>query len=167
MTWRIHEHVMRAVIDNRIRGVVIGLVWLAGRPEPLQLNLQGNAWSDLAGRLIRVENAAFRPNSLDGLATDQQGVCGDLTAKRPGKIPTVLPEEWLRAHPRVPMPYVWGTGIYLEWFSARNGQVIIELMGCSTCVSGRAWQPTLEEQSEPAWCNLGALDDLLRGQIKR
>jgi hypothetical protein len=165
MAWRIHEHVMRAVIDNRTRGAVTGVVWLAGRPEPLRLELQGNAWSDLAGCLIRIENPSFCAGSLEGLATEQRGVCGDLTAIRRGKMPATPPEAWFRAHPRVPVPQVWGTGIYAEWFSERNGRVVIELMGCSTCVSERAWHPTTDEQSEPAWCNLEAVDAFLRSRL--
>lgn len=162
MAWSIHEHVMRAVIDNQIRGVVSGIVWLAGRAEPLQLELQGNAWSDLAGCVVGVENHSFRPALLPGLATVQRGVCGDLTAARTMKIPTTPAQQRHRACPREPLPFVWGTGIYLEWFSDRNGRVVIELTGCWTCISAPAWRPTREEQAEPGWCNLEAVGEFLR-----
>lgn len=164
MAWRIHEHVTRAIIDNRIRGMVTGVVWLAGRSEPLRLALRGNAWSDLAGCLIQIENLSFRPGSLDGLATEQRGVCGDLTAARRGKMPVALPEEWSRAHPQAPVPQVWATGVYLEWFSEQNGRVVIELLGCCTCIAERSWRPTQDEQLEPAWCNLEAVDQFLRSR---
>jgi hypothetical protein len=166
MSWHIHEHVMRAVIDNRIRGTVTGVVWLAGRSGPLRLELQGNAWSDLAGCLVRIENSTFRPGALEGLATEQRGVCGDLTATRRANMPAVSPEGWSRWEPRAPAPQVWGTGIYVEWFSERNGRVVIELMGCWTCISERAWHPTGDEQLEPAWCNLQAVDQFLRTRAR-
>jgi hypothetical protein len=161
MAWSLQEHVIRAAIDNRIRGIVTGRIWLDGRPEPLRLLLRGNAWSDLAGCLVWIENPSFRPGSFVGLATEQRGVCGDLTAKRAGRMAAALPVEWVRRYPHLPVPQVWGTGIYLEWFSERNGRIVIELMGCWTCVSERAWRPSAEEQLEPAWCNLTAVDQFL------
>jgi hypothetical protein len=164
MAWRIHEHVMRAVIDNRIRGTVTGAIWLAGRADPIRLYLQGNAWSDLAGSLVRIENASFRPGLLDGLATEQRGVCGDVTTTRRGRMPAATPAVWLRNHQQLPVPQVWGTGIHVEWFSERNGRVIIDLMGCWTCISERTWQPTPDEQVEPSWCNLQAVDRFLRAR---
>jgi hypothetical protein len=162
MAWRIHEHVMRAVIDNRIRGAVTGAIWLAGRPDPLRLDLQGNAWSDLAGSLVHVENISSRAGPLEGLATEQRGVCGDLTATRRVRMPATLSATWLRNHQQLPVPQVWGSGIYVEWFSERNGRVIVDLAGCWFCVSERAWQPTADESCEPAWCNLQAVDHFLR-----
>ncbi len=164
MAWLIHDYVVRAVVDNRIRGIVTGAVWLGGRSEPLRLELWGNAWSDLAGCLIQIENPWFRHGSLSGLATAQRGVCGDLTGTRRGKMPAVHPEAWARVHPRAPVPQVWGTGVYLEWFSEQNGRVVIELLGCCTCITERSWRPTVEEQSEPAWCNLEAVDAFLRSR---
>lgn len=164
MAWLIHGHVARAVVDNRIRGRVTGMVWLGGRKQPLRLNLWGNAWSDLAGCLVQIENVSFDADPLPGLASEQFGVCGDLTATRRGRMPAAQPDHWSRAHPQLPIPMIWGRGIYVEWFSEQNGRVVMELMGCCTSVIERTWRPTQEEQSEPDWCNLEAVDQFLRSR---
>ncbi len=166
MTWHIHEHVMRAVIDNRIRGVVTGRVWVAGRLEPVWLQLQGNAWSDLAGCLILFDNSSFRPDPLRGFSNEQRGVCGDVTSTRGVRNRMTHSGEKSAALSRSSTAEAGRTGIYVEWFSERNGRVVIELMTCRTWISERVWHPTTEEQMEPAWCNLGAIDALLRARAK-
>jgi hypothetical protein len=37
MVWRLHEHVLRGKIDNRMRGRVTGEIWLAGIEQPRTL----------------------------------------------------------------------------------------------------------------------------------
>ena len=56
MAFRIHNSVVRGEIDNRVKGVVRGKIWIAGRPEPVALELAGNAWPDLAGCLLTFSN---------------------------------------------------------------------------------------------------------------
>ena len=43
MAWRIDENLLRGEIDNRTRGRVTGRLWFAGRPHPVELDLEGNA----------------------------------------------------------------------------------------------------------------------------
>jgi hypothetical protein len=61
---RIHEAVVRGVIDNRVPGIVTGQLWLAGRAVPIQVRLRGNGWRDLAGCEITFEHNA--PETLKG-----------------------------------------------------------------------------------------------------
>ena len=83
MAWRIHDSVIRGEIDNRERGRVRGKLWLAGLPEPAQLDLKGNAWPDLAGCLLTFENPGKAiPQPHDSLQLQQHGTIGDLTASR-------------------------------------------------------------------------------------
>lgn len=84
MAFRIHDSVVRGEIDNRIKGTVRGKIWLEGRLEPLTLELQGNAWPDLAGCLFKFINPQKRvPDpELESLNATQHGVIGDLTASR-------------------------------------------------------------------------------------
>ena len=56
MAWRIDESVIRGEIDNRTRDRVTGRIWFEGRAEPVELNLTGNAWRDLAGRRLEFVN---------------------------------------------------------------------------------------------------------------
>ena len=57
MAWRIDESVVRGEIDNRVKGVVRGRLWLKGVEEPVQLQLSGNAHRDLAGCLLTFKNS--------------------------------------------------------------------------------------------------------------
>ena len=50
MAWRIEDHIVRGEIDNRVRDRITGRIWFVGRDEPIELDLTGNAWRDVAGR---------------------------------------------------------------------------------------------------------------------
>lgn len=56
MAFRIHDSVVRGEIDNRLKGIVRGNIWLEGRSEPLTLELRGNAQPDIAGCLLTFAN---------------------------------------------------------------------------------------------------------------
>jgi hypothetical protein len=60
MAFRIHDSVVRGEIDNRVKGVVRGKIWVEGRTEPVVLELKGNAWPDLAGCLLTFSNPQAR-----------------------------------------------------------------------------------------------------------
>lgn len=83
MAWRIDEQVIRGEIDNRVRG----RLWLVGRKEPLELELAGDCWRDLAGRCLEFVNPGPKNRASDTLTTDQKGVVGDITASRKVKVP--------------------------------------------------------------------------------
>ncbi len=57
---------------------------MEGRADPVVLELQGNAWSDLAGCLLTFTNPQPRipHHGLDSLHPVQRGTIGDLTASR-------------------------------------------------------------------------------------
>ena len=96
MAWRIDELVIRGEVDNRVRGRVTGRLWFSGRDEPVVLELEGNAWRDVAGHVLRFTNPEPRPprpGELDGLATEQRGVVGDITASRKVKVPECTMDE--------------------------------------------------------------------------
>ena len=44
MAFRIHDSVVRGEIDNRVKGVVRGQIWIEGRADPVILELTGNAF---------------------------------------------------------------------------------------------------------------------------
>ena len=130
MAWRIEDSVVRGEIDNRVRGHVTGRIWFAGRPDPIELKLMGNGWRDLAGRRLEFTNPEPTPGDLDGLALLQQGTVGDFTASRKVKVPEIPMDqigEYYAA--RKPFPWHWGNSLYLEWFSERNGRVVISQAG--------------------------------------
>lgn len=88
MAFRVHDSVVRGEIDNRVKGIVCGKIWLENREEPLTLELKGNAHRDLAGCLLTFTNPLRRvvhPH-LDLLNPMQRGVVGDLTAARKARV---------------------------------------------------------------------------------
>src|SRR6266705_3517965 len=82
MAFRIHDRLVGGEVDNRVKGIVRGKIWLEGRAEPVALELEGNAWPDLAGCLLTFSNPQQRiPHEhLDSLDPMQRGSIGDLTA---------------------------------------------------------------------------------------
>ncbi|MEO7799440.1 MAG: hypothetical protein ABIY47_17125 [Opitutaceae bacterium] len=136
MAWRIDEHLVRGEIDNRTRGRVTGRLWFAGRPEPIVLDLTGNAWRDLAGRRLEFVNPEPRPGLAESFAGLQRGTTGDITASRKVKVPEIPLDqigEYYAA--KKPWPWHWGNSLYLEWYSTTNGRVVIESASYQLTVS--------------------------------
>jgi hypothetical protein len=147
MAWRIDEQVIRGEIDNRVRGRVTGTIWFHGKDEAVTLDLQGNAWRDLAGHLLRFTNPdPPKDFDLTGLATWQRGVAGDITASRKVKVPECTMEELHALFAAgQPFPWHWGNSLYLEWFSDDNGRVVIESSSFQLEIDG----PAAWSMSEP------------------
>lgn len=163
MAWRIHESVVRGVIDNRIPGLVTGKLWLAGRGVPVQVRLRGNALRDLAGCELTFEHNSpekLQPNSL---AVIQEGVVGDMTASHKCKV-TEVPMDQVKEYyaRREPLPYRWANVLYLEWFSERNGRVLLESPDFTLHVSDHAWEHSPEDEVEQRRANAAALRDFMR-----
>lgn len=153
MAWRIEENVTRGEIDNRTKGVVRGRIWLHGRPNPLELDLEGNAHPDLAGCLLTFENPSpTTPHPhLDGLVTDQTGTIGDLTASRKVRVFDLPFEEAYAQIQRGERPSEHlANCLYLEWYSQRNGRVVVESTEYRLQISEPAWRPTPEEEQRRA-----------------
>jgi hypothetical protein len=162
MALRIHEQVVRGELDNRVKGRVTGRIWLAGWTEPLQLNLKGNARRDMAGCKLSFVNPAPQSGSFESLHRVQTGVCGDITAARKVKVPTVPVREWFKEHPKEPFPFRWGNAIYLEWFSDTNGRVVIESTDYSVELSTAEWHLTPEEEARQGSENARAMDRFMQ-----
>ena len=159
MAWRIDEQVVRGEIDSRHRGRVTGKLWLAGRDEVVELELEGNPWRDLAGHVLRFTNPEPQVGSLNGFAKRQVGVVGDITASRKVKVPDVSEEEFLRCfEERRPFPWHWSSSLYLEWFSERNGRVVIESTDYQLELEPHgAWTMDEAEEAEQQVANARAL----------
>ena len=141
MAWRIEEQVVRGEIDNRTRGRVTGKIWLVGRDEAVELELEGNPWRDLAGHFLKFTNPEAKPGTGSDLAAYQQGSVGDMTASRKVKVPECTMDELMEFYKaKQPFPWHWGNSLYLEWYSTTNGRVVIE-----------AAHYQLELDAEPAW----------------
>ncbi len=153
MAWRIHDSVIRGEIDNRAKGVVRGRLWLDGLAEPVTLELEGNACSDLAGCLLKFENPGRTiPLRKDGhLHPLQRGTIGDLTASRKVRVPDVPIEEFIALRKaRKSAPEHMGNCLYLEWFSDFNGRVVVEGVDWKVDITPPEWQLTPEENEQRA-----------------
>jgi len=153
MAFRIHDSVVRGEIDNRTKGVVHGKIWVEGRAEPVVLDLQGNAWPDLAGCLLTFTNPQKRtPHAhLDSLHPIQRGGIGDLTASRKVRVFDVPLEEALEMfHRKEKPPEHLANCLYLEWFSEANGRVVIESADYEIAISPPEWRMTAEENAHRA-----------------
>src|SRR5215471_2598396 len=153
MAFRIHDSVVRGEIDNRVKGIVRGKIWVEGRTEPAVLELQGNAWPDLAGCLLTFTNPQKRiPHlHLDSLAPLQRGGIGDLTASRKVRVFDVPLEEALSmSRGKENPPEHMANCLYLEWFSEANGRVVIESADYELKISAPEWKMTPEEDAERA-----------------
>ncbi|MBI2511884.1 MAG: hypothetical protein HYV96_07895 [Opitutae bacterium] len=147
MAWRIDEQVIRGEIDNRTRGRVTGRIWFVGRAEPVELELTGDCWRDLAGRRLEFVNPAPKPGLAESFAARQVGSVGDVTASRKVKV-LDFPLEDMHLYYKTgrEMPWHWGNLLYLEWFSERNGRVVIETASFELkIVAEPAWEMTEAE----------------------
>ncbi|MGA2244355.1 MAG: hypothetical protein ABSH48_05085 [Verrucomicrobiota bacterium] len=165
MASRIHESVVRGEIDNRVKGLVRGQVWVQGCDGPLVLELKGNAQPDLAGCLLTFTNPQkavplAHAGQLNGL---QRGGIGDLTASRKVRVPAVPMDEflnWPKEKGRAPTR--WANCLYLEWFSDANGRVVIESADYELKISEPEWRLTPEEDAERARQAASGMDDFMR-----
>jgi hypothetical protein len=153
MAFRIHDSVVRGEIDNRAKGIVRGKIWVEGRAEPVMLELEGNAWPDLAGCLLIFTNPQKRISHphLDSLHPLQRGSIGDLTASRKVRVFDVPLQQALdMIHRKEKPPEHMANSLYLEWFSERNGRVVIESADYELTISPPEWRMTPEEDAERA-----------------
>lgn len=153
MAFRIHDSVVRGEIDNRVKGVVRGKIWVAGHAEPVVLELKGNAHPDLAGCLLTFTNPLQRiPHQhLDSLHLVQRGSIGDLTASRKVRVFDIPTREaYLMCKRGEKPPEHMANCLYLEWFSEGNGRVVIESTDFELEISTPEWRLTPAEEKQRA-----------------
>ncbi len=153
MAWRIHDSVIRGVIDNRAKGRIRGRIWLQGLDRPVVLRLTGNAHADLAGCRLRFEN----PGPTVALPADahfnplQQGTVGDLTASRKVRVFDIpFDQAYAMIKRGEKPPEHWANSLYLDWFSQANGRVVIEGADWKIEISAPEWHLTPQDETERA-----------------
>ncbi len=163
MAWRIDEQVTHGEIDNRRKDRLTGRIWFMGRDEPVELDLEGNPWADLAGHTLRFRNPDPKPGLTDGFTARQEGAVGDITASRKVKVPDCSMEELLKCYgERRPFPWHWANSLYLEWFSLTNGRVVIESGSYELEIDAEpAWKMAAGDEEAQRIRNAGALTDFM------
>jgi hypothetical protein len=119
------------------------------------LKLAGNCHPDLAGWKFRIRRTepdpdADEPSDLTGLATDQSGMIGDVTAEQVLRHYEESTDEFLRLtrEGRQPLTTL-RKALYLEWFSHRNGRVVIQSTRLQVeRIGERAFELTDEQWAE-------------------
>jgi hypothetical protein len=165
MAFRIHDSVVRGEIDNRVKEIVRGKIWVEGRAEPVTLELKGNAWPDLAGCLLTFANPQQRipHHGLDSLRPIQRGSIGDLTASRKVRVFDVPVAEALEmCHRKEKPPEHMANSLYLEWFSEANGRVVVESADYELTISAPEWRLTPEEDEDRAKQAAAGMDDFMQ-----
>jgi hypothetical protein len=127
-----HSSVVRGEIDNHVKGIVSGQIWLAGRTNPLVLKLHGNPCRDLVGRVLRFTNPSTPGKAPETVDPVQSGSCGEMTT-----LPTGTAPENVKARE--------SQRLFLEWFSEKNGRVVLESTGFELDLSPPAWEMTDSE----------------------
>ena len=169
MAWRIDEAVIRGEIDNTVEGQTTGSIWLAGRDEPLTLELVGDFWRDLAGTRLTFQN----PSPVAGedsaeIETHQKGIIGDMTASRKARVPLVGDGEMREIRQGGgEIPCEWKNVLYLEWFSEINGRVVIETTEFKLDVSPHEWTMDADDEEAQKLANLNAMRDFMAQVIRR
>ncbi len=169
MAWRIEDAVAHGEIDNTVEGHTTGRIWLAGRDEPLILNLDGDCWRDLAGTRLQFENPSPKSNpDAEALDVDQAGIVGDMTASRKNKVPTVSEEEFHELYQNhQDIPHEWRNTLYLEWFSEINGRVVIETYSFKLTISPHEWEMDEDAEEAQKLANLNSMRDFMAQVIRR
>ncbi|MDQ8184146.1 hypothetical protein [Pelagicoccus sp. SDUM812002] len=144
MAWRIDKYVVRGLIQNIVPGRVVGTVWLKGLNQPVELNLKGNCYRDLAGARLEFRNAKAIEGDYSGFDIFQEGTVGDMTASKKVKTPPDFDDDEFVSDE--PPAFKLANCLYLEWFSESNGRVLIESVDYAWKVSLPKW--TLSEDAE-------------------
>jgi len=168
---RIDTAVTRGEIDNTERGRVRARLWLIGRDVPVELDLDGDAWRDVAGTRVTFTNPMPKDQALAELLNGPQtGVAGDITASRKVKVFTVPEEEWIEAYKEdriAEVPTEWRNSLYLEWFSTQLGRCVIESTDFHLTISPHVWQMDEDEEGAQKLANMQAMRDFLALIIQR
>jgi len=169
MAWRPSEWVLEGELDNTILGWTTGWISIAGIEEPLQLKLVGNCHPDLAGwkfKIIRTAPPASATEplqQLEDLAINQSGYVGDITADQVLKEFDCSVEEFVKqSRAGNPPPTKINKALYLEWFSNKNGRVVIQSTRLAVRRQGeRAFELTEEQWAEQAKQNLEEINHFM------
>lgn len=162
MAYRIDKEIMYGWIDNTIRGKVTGEIYLQGESEPICLNLEGDCHRDLAGCRCDFKNPSPILNKRLKLDSRQVGKIGDMTASRRCRIPEISPLEYYEHKKKGLNPkYHLANVLYLEWFSEKNGRVVIELPDIEIDVTLPKWKMTPEDEKKQQQNNMDNMTSFL------
>lgn len=167
MAWRIDEAAVRGEIDNTVEGRTTGRIWLVGLDEPITLDLEGDCLRDLAGTRLTFVNPTPQPQprqDIEPLTHLQTGTVGDMTASRRFRVPKL---DVVDLDPANDDHFEWRNFLYLEWFSAANGRVVLESDGFHLELGEPVWRMDEDAEVAQSMANLHAMREFVRQVIGR
>ncbi|MFZ4764208.1 MAG: hypothetical protein ACOYMN_04570 [Roseimicrobium sp.] len=127
-------------LSNEIPNLITGVMHLAGRAQPLRLELRGNFLKDIAGCVIDFRNAVPQANAglIAALHVQQRGYAGEMTASR--RIQRMMRKN---APPASPALAHASEGLknllFLEWFNEQGQRVVVQAWHWNLLVSAPRW----------------------------
>ena len=179
MAWRLGDWICQGELDDTFLGWTTGWLKIEGIERPLQLKLAGNCHPDLAGWKIKIVRTEPIPDWVEPLkhpeciAVDQSGIVGDVTADQTLKQFECSVEEFVRrTRAGNPPATIWQKSLYLEWYSNKNGRVVVQSTRLAVRRQGeRAFELTDEQWADQARQNANEishfmlqLDDAIESQ---
>jgi hypothetical protein len=171
MVWRFDKAIIRGELDNTERGRLQLRLEIVGYPEPICLDLIGDAWRDVAGsRMSFVNSDPDQQAPMPPFLGLQTGVVGDVTASRKVRVFAVPQDEWLMAYheDRIQdVPTEWRNSLYLEWFTPAFGRCLVETADLEIIVHEHAWEMDEDEEAAQKMANMHAMREYLADVIQR
>ncbi|MDQ8204592.1 hypothetical protein [Pelagicoccus sp. SDUM812003] len=156
MAWRIDKYVVRGLIQNIVPGRVVGTIWLKGLNQPIELNLRGNCYRDIAGARLEFKNPSPIEGDYTGFDLFQDGTVGDITASKKVKV-LVDPEDEESESTDDGPAFTWANCLYLEWFSEANGRVLVESVDFSWKIGLPKWSLSADDERQQVEANKQAM----------
>jgi len=172
MAFRLEDHLRSGWIDNTVKGTVTGELVVDGIAGPLVLELEGNAWPDLAGCRFSFTNPKAEPIPPETgklLRAKQKGAAGDITGSQKCRVFLSKEDEKRAIENRgdEPMPEtVWKNTLYIEWYSIGNGRVVLQGVDYDLEIDLPRWQLTEVEIAANAESRSTAQTDFLQRAVE-
>ena len=166
MALRLEENsIVSAEICNRKKQHVEVAIHFADG-STMRAELRGNPHRDLAGRTLTLRHPSPDPKGMRpaALHLNQSGLTGDITAALKVKIPLIPIDEIGEFHAaKKEIPTTWKNAVYLEWYSASNGRVVLEASEFDLRISEPAWEMSDVEDKAAREAAAEALSEFLDG----
>ncbi len=158
MISRLSPYIDHGQIDNRVQGTTRLDLWFKGVDRPIQFQLAGDCFSDLAGCLAKfscrdVQTIPSEWNKASFYPTLEKGRIGDMTASRrtyrPGLSPLLVNQ------------------LYLEWYTTQHGMFLLETDNFQIDVTMPVWQASLVDEQVQIMINQQTLRDYVAAWIRQ
>ncbi|MEZ5387345.1 MAG: hypothetical protein R3F13_17685 [Prosthecobacter sp.] len=135
-------------LTNEVPGLITGVLHLAGKSQPVRVELAGNFLRDIAGCRVDFHNPLPEANQteVESISALQHGYGGLMTASyRVAKLPRRRSQTGL-AKVLEPPPGLKNL-LFFEWFNQDHQRILIQSWHLQLRVSSSRWQLTKDEEA--------------------